>query len=45
MKTILRTILFLLCGVMLASAVACDGGKQNGQRAFQDAHVHIPFFC
>ena len=27
MKTILRTILFLLCGVMVVSAVACDGGN------------------
>ena len=27
MKTILRTILFLLCGVMLVSAVACEGGS------------------
>ena len=29
MKTILRTILFLLCGIMLVSAVACEGGSKD----------------
>ena len=35
MKTILRTILFLLCGVMLVSAVACNDGnaEESGEQS------------
>ena len=29
MKFTLRTLLLLLCGVMLASAVACTGGNED----------------
>ena len=29
MKLTFRTLLFLLCGVMLASAVACTGGNED----------------
>ncbi len=31
MKLTFRTLLLLLCGIMLASAVACDNGKTPGQ--------------
>lgn len=40
MKFTFRTLLLLLCGVMLASAVACDGGKQNEQTT--DAGTEAP---